>query len=175
MAGVLDRRAVAVRGGYEEFVAGQSARLLNIAYLLTHDWALAEDLVQTALAKTWLAWRRIDGDPNRYVRAVLVNTHNSWWRRRSSRERPTDELPEPAARFDAHAAFDERDAVWQALGRLPKRQRAVVVLRYYDDLPEAEVARVLGCSVGSVKSQASRGLARLRVDPSLRPEGAGDE
>lgn len=171
MVGVLDRRVVPGRTEYEEYVAGRSAGLLRTAYLLTRDWALAEDLLQTALAKAWLAWRRIQGQPDPYVRAVLVNTYASWWRRRWNGETPTERLPEqPAA--DPHAAVDERDALWQALSRLPKRRRAVVVLRYFDDLPEAEVARVLGCTVGTVKSQASRALAQLRIDPSLRPEGS---
>lgn len=169
MVGLLDRRAVPGRTEYEEYVAGRSAGLLRTAYLLTRDWALAEDLLQTALAKAWLAWRRINGQPDPYVRAVLVNTYASWWRRRWNVETPTERLPEqPGA--DQHAAVDERIALWQALGRLPKRRRAVLVLRYFDDLSEVEVARLMGCSVGTVKSQASRGLAQLRIDPSLRPD-----
>jgi RNA polymerase sigma-70 factor (sigma-E family) len=171
MTGVLDRRLVAHRAGYDEYVAARSARLLRTAYLLTRDWALAEDLLQTALAKAWLAWRRIEVDPDRYVRAVLVNTYASWWHRRWTGETPTERLPEHTG-ADPHAGYDERDALWRALGRLPRRQRAVVVLRYFDDLSEAETARVLGCSVGNVKSQASRALAKLRVDESLRPEGS---
>jgi RNA polymerase sigma-70 factor (sigma-E family) len=171
MTGVLDRRVVPGRTEYEEYVAGRSTRLLRTAYLLTRDWALAEDLLQTALAKAWLAWGRIHGEPDPYVRAVLVNTYSSWWRRRWNGETPTERLPERAA-ADPHAAVDEQDALWQALGRLPKRQRAVLVLRYFDDLSEAEVARLLGCAVGTVKSQASRALAKLRIDPSLRPEGS---
>jgi RNA polymerase sigma-70 factor (sigma-E family) len=170
MAGVLERAGpVGQRVGYEEYVAGRSAGLLRTAYLLTHDWGLAEDLLQTALAKVWLAWPRIDGDPDRYVRAVLVNTYSSWWRRRWNAETPTQWPPEVAA-ADPHRPVDEREALWRALGRLPKRQRAVVVLRYYEDLPEGEVARVMGCSVGTVKSQAARALAKLRVDPALREE-----
>jgi RNA polymerase sigma-70 factor (sigma-E family) len=169
MTGVLDRRVVPGRTEYEEYVVGRSAGLLRTAYLLTQDWALAEDLLQTALAKAWLAWRRIQGPPDPYVRAVLVNTYASWWRRRWNGETPTERLPEHQA-ADPHAAVEERDALWRALGRLPKRRRAVLVLRYFDDLPDAEVARVLGCTVGTVRSQANRALAQLRIDPSLRPE-----
>lgn len=167
---VSERGGRSGRVGYDEYVAGRSGQLLRTAYLLTRDWALAEDLLQTALARAWLAWRRIDGDPDGYVRAVLVNTYASWWRRRWNGETPTAQLPEQCA-ADPHAAYDERDAVWQALGRLSRRQRAVVVLRYFEDLPEAEVARVLGCSAGSVKTHLSRALAKLRVDASLQPEG----
>jgi RNA polymerase sigma-70 factor (sigma-E family) len=170
MAEVLERAAPAGRAGYEAYVSGRSGGLLRTAYLLTRDWALAEDLLQTALAKVWLVWRRIDGDPDPYVRAVLVNTYSSWWRRRWNGETPTDEPPE-LVDVDPHARYDEREAIWRALGRLPKRQRAVLVLRYFDDLTEADVARLLNCSVGTVKSQASRALAKLRIDPTLRPEG----
>ena len=157
--------------GFDEFVAGRSARLLRIAYLLTQDWATAEDLVQTSLVKAWSAWKRIDGDPEPYVRRILVNTHAGWWRRRWRGEQPTGELPElPAA--DGHRTVDDREQLWQALRRLPVRQRAVLVLRYFEDLSEAEIADALGCSAGTVKSQASRALAKLRLDESLTAEGA---
>jgi RNA polymerase sigma-70 factor (sigma-E family) len=153
---------------FEAFVAARGDRLLRVAYLLTRDHALAEDLLQTALVRSWRAWRRIDGDPEAYVRRVLVNTYATWWRRRWNGERPTETLPEPdVAGRDPAEGHAERADVWAALGRLPRRQRAVVVLRYYEGLTEAETAEVLGCSVGTVKSQASRALAKLRVDPSL--------
>ena len=151
---------------FEEFVAARSSRLLRTAFLLTRDRGLAEDLLQTALTKSWFAWGRISGDPEPYVRKVLVNTYASSWRRRWNGETPAETLPEVAGR-DAHGDVDERDAMWHALGGLPKRQRAVVVLRHYEDLSEAVVADLLGCSVGTVKSQASKALAKLRVDPSL--------
>ncbi len=115
--------------GFDDFVVARSPRLLRTAYLLTHDWALAEDLLQTALAKAWEAWRRIDGDPEPYVRRILVNTYASWRGRRWTGERPTAELPEPATATDPHAGLDERDRLWQALRRLPRRQRTVLVLR----------------------------------------------
>ena len=156
------------RAEFAGFVAARSQSLLRTAYLLTHDWALAEDLLQTALTKAWFAWGRIDGDPEPYVRKVLVNTYASWWRRKWNGEEPTDELPHlPAA--DVNACIDERDVLWSALGRLPRRQRAVVVLRFYEDLTEVDVAEMLGVSVGTVKSQASKALAKLRVDATLAP------
>ena len=153
------------RPEFDDFVAARSGRLLRTAFLLTRDHALAEDLLQTALTKAWFAWRRIEGDPEPYVRKVLVNTYSSWWRRRWNGEHPTEELPETAHHDEPLAGHD----LWTALGRLPRRQRAVVVLRYVEDLSEAETARLLDCSVGTVKSQASRALAKLRVDPALEP------
>jgi RNA polymerase sigma-70 factor (sigma-E family) len=158
--------------GFEEFVASGSPRLLRTAYLLTHDRAQAEDLLQTALARAWEAWSRIRGNPEPYVRRVLVNAYASAWRRRWRGEVPTADLPERAAPgADPLAELAERDRLWRALGRLPRRMRAVLVLRYYEDLSEAETAEVLGCSVGNVKSQASRGLAKLRVDGTFASEG----
>ena len=154
-----------VRGGdFDEFVAARSGRLLRTAYLLTHDHALAEDLLQTALTRAWSSWSRIEGQPEPYVRKILVNTYASWWRRRWNGEQPTADLPEaPADSTDTDARHD----LWSALARLPRRQRAVVVLRYFDDLTEAETAAALGCSVGTVKSQTSKAFAKLRIDPAL--------
>lgn len=147
---------------FEAFVAARSRRLLRTAYLLTHDHGLAEDLVQTALAKSWFAWSRIEGDPEPYVRKVLVNTYSSWWRRRWTGEHPTEVLPETGAGEPA-----DRTDLWAALERLPRRQRAVIVLRYFEDLTEAETARLLDCTVGTVKSQTSKAFAKLRIDPAL--------
>jgi len=154
---------------FREYVAARSAALLRTAYLLTGNRQDAEDLLQTALAKSYLAWDRIEdkGAADAYVRRVLVNTQNSWWRRRRVDEYPTDELPEPPSGRDATADHDLRGALWAALGRLPKRQRAAVVLRYYEDLTEAETAAVLGISLGTVKSTVSRALAKLRADAGL--------
>ncbi|RIV39958.1 SigE family RNA polymerase sigma factor [Micromonospora radicis] len=157
--------------GFDDFVATRSSRLLRTAFLLTRDWALAEDLLQTALARAWEAWQRIDGDPEPYVRRTIVNTYASWWRRRWRGELPTAELPELAVTADPETGLDDRDQLWRALGRLPRRQRAVLVLRYFEELSELEVAETLGCSVGTVKSQASRALAKLRLDETLAPEG----
>jgi RNA polymerase sigma-70 factor (sigma-E family) len=156
------------RLSFDGFVLGRTDRLLRTAYLLTRDHALAEDLLQTALTKAWTAWHRIEADPEPYVRKILVNTYATWWRRKWTGERPTEVLPETvgANEIDSHA--DRRD-LWTALGRLPRRQRATIVLRYYEGLSEAETAEVLGCTVGTVKSATSRALAKLRVDPALNP------
>jgi len=112
---------------FDEFVAARSRALLRTAYLLTHDHALAEDLLQTSLAKAWFAWRRIDGQPEPYVRRILVNTYASWWRRKWNGEQPTDTLPDTAHPGPADAT--EPTDLWTAMERLPRRMRAVVVLR----------------------------------------------
>lgn len=157
---------------FRSYVAARSPALLRTAYALTGNRADAEDLLQTALAKTYLSWGRIrereavDG----YVRRVMVNTSTSWWRRRRVDERPTDTVPERASGRDAAADVDLHDALWSAMADLPKRQRAMVVLRYYEDLSEAETAAVMGVSVGTVKSATSRALARLRDDSGLRDD-----
>jgi RNA polymerase sigma-70 factor (sigma-E family) len=148
---------------FDAFVVACSPRLVRTAYLLVHDRQLAEDLLQTALTKAWFAWRRIEGNPEPYVRRVMVTTAVSWWRRRWVREVPSDWLPERAA---PGSEAPDQD-LWQALGRLPIRQRAVVVLRFYEDLTEADTADLLGCSVGTVKSQCSRALAKLRIDETV--------
>lgn len=160
-----------VTADFDEFVAARSDALLRTAYLLTHDHDLAEDLVQTALSKAWFHWKRIDGRPEPYVRRILVNTYASWWRRKWRGELPTAELPErPAVGAES---YDAAHDLWTAMARLPRRQRAVVVLRYFEDLSEAETAAVLGCAPGTVKSQASRALAKLRIDPALSTAGDG--
>ncbi|MEU0089645.1 SigE family RNA polymerase sigma factor [Kribbella sp. NPDC006257] len=157
-------RQVTATENFDAFVMARSRKLLRTAYLLTSDHALAEDLVQTALAKAWFAWSRIEGgDPEPYVRKIMVNTYATWWRRRWNGEQPTDELPE----YPAPAQAEEPTDIWRALQRLPRRQRAVVVLRFYEDLSEAETARILGCSAGTVKSQTSKAFAKLRLDPAL--------
>jgi RNA polymerase sigma-70 factor (sigma-E family) len=154
------------RAEFDDFVVGCSPRLLRTAYLLTRDHGMAEDLLQTALTKAWFAWSRIGGDAEPYVRKIIVNTYASWWRRKWNGEHPSDELPESVSNDHAEGASTGHD-LWAALGRLPRRQRAVVVLRYFEDLTEAETARLLDCSVGTVKSQASKALAKLRIDPAL--------
>ena len=157
-------RQVTATENFDAFVMARSRKLLRTAYLLTSDHALAEDLVQTALAKAWFAWSRIEGgDPEPYVRKIMVNTYATWWRRRWNGEQPTDELPE----YAVPAPAEEPTDIWRALQRLPRRQRAVVVLRFYEDLSEAETARILGCSAGTVKSQTSKAFAKLRLDPAL--------
>ncbi|MGC4745619.1 SigE family RNA polymerase sigma factor [Micromonospora sp. DT201] len=148
---------------FREFVAARSAALLRTAYLLSGDWATAEDLLQTALTKTYLAWKRLGGieavEP--YARRVMVNTSTSWWRRRWHGERPTEVLPERAGVDEIEQQLD-RDLLWRHLRELPHRQRAVLVLRYYEDMSEAQTAAMLDISPGTVKSQSSRALATLR-------------
>jgi len=143
--------------------------LLRTAYLLTGNRADAEDLVQSALAKTFLAWHRIEdlGALDGYVRRAIVNTHISWWRRRRLEEYPTDEIPDQAV-ADHAIASDLQEAMRRAIDRLPERMRAAVVLRYYEDMTEAEVAEVLGVSLGTVKSTVSRAVAKLRSDADLQ-------
>jgi RNA polymerase sigma-70 factor (sigma-E family) len=156
------------RAGFDEFVASRSRRLHGTAFLLTRDQHLAEDLVQTALTKAWFAWHRVEGDPEAYVHAIVVRTYLTWWRRKWRQELPTEVMPEPTASGGSTTdQVDARSDLWAALGRLPARQRAVVVLRFYEDLTEAETARVLGTTVGTVKSQTSKALSKLRIDPSL--------
>lgn len=157
----MDKRA---EGEFREFVEARSFALLRTAYVLTGDQHLAEDLVQTALAKLASRWHKVD-EPEAYVRRTLYHDQVSWWRRRArAREELTPGAPDrPTGGSDPVDVVDSRIDIWHALGRLGARQRAVLVLRYFEDLPEREVADVLGCSVGTVRSQASRALARLRV------------
>ena len=155
---------------FSRYVTERSGALLRVAYLLTGNRADAEDLLQTALAKTYLSWHRIQdkGALDGYVRRVLVNTQTSWWRKRRVEEYATDQLPEQPWEDTRPGEFELRSTVWKSLAQLPRRQRAVVVLRYYEDLSEAETAAVMGISVGTVKSTASRALAKLRTDGALR-------
>ena len=158
-----------------EFVAGRRGRLVRTAYLLTGDHGLAEDFVQDALIRAYRNWHRIRkaDQPEAYVRRIVVNLANSWWRRAlRHRTHVAWQLPDRPDDRDAHAAVDRDDALWRALARLPAGMRTVIVLRYYEDLSEAETAAVLGRSTGTVKSQASRGLARMRelLSEETRPE-----
>ena len=152
---------------FDAFVEGRSPALLRSAYLLVQDEGLAEDLLQTALIKAWFAWGRIQ-DPEAYVRRIMVTTSASWWRRRWHRETPTEVHGEPPAGSGDHEPADAQD-LWVAIGHLPRRQRAVVVLRYLEDRSEVETASLMGCSVGTVKSQCSKALANLRRDTALEP------
>jgi RNA polymerase sigma-70 factor (sigma-E family) len=148
---------------FSAYFAARRQRLMRTAYLLTGDHHAAEDLVQTALARVYAAWRRIrrDGSIDAYVRRTLVNAHLGLWRRAWRRlERSTDQVPDEAAPVVERSVLDER--VRDAIRRLAPRQRAVVVLRYYEDLSEADIADALGCSTGTVKSTAARSLVKLR-------------
>ncbi len=154
------------RTSFEEFVLARSGSLLRTALLLTgQNRAEAEDLLQLALERAYRHWARVHaaGDPERYVRRILANASADRWRRLA--RRPEQPLPAGDAgpsTPDLSAEVAERDFLLRALAQLPPRQRAVMVLRYFDDMTEAEIADVLGCSVGTVKSQVARALARLR-------------
>jgi RNA polymerase sigma-70 factor (sigma-E family) len=151
---------------FAEFATARSAALFRAAYLMVGDHGLAEDLLQEALTKTYVAWPRLRdvGNAEAYTRKAITTTAISWWRRKSwQAERPRDDVPEHAARAAEHShEVAERDWLWAELQKLPPRQRAAIVLRYYEDLTEAQTAAALGCSVGTVKSQVSTGLKRLR-------------
>jgi RNA polymerase sigma-70 factor (sigma-E family) len=167
-------RRVPTDAEFTELVHGSWASLYRTAYLLLGDRAEAEDLVQTALAKTYAAWPRVrdlDAAPG-YARTVLHNTAASWFRKKSWRnERPSAVLPEPSYLPD----HSERPTVIGALDQLPPRQRAVIVLRFYEDLTVAQAATALGCSEGTVKSQTHDALARLRdlLGESVVPQTLG--
>jgi len=149
---------------FRTFVAARSASLLWFAHVLTGDRHTAEDVVQIALAKTALGWSRVrrKENPEGYVRRAIVNTHLNAMRRKPWREQPREFMPDDALARRAEEELDDRDAMWAALAGLPPKQRAVLVLRYYEDLSEAYIADVLGCSRGTVKSQAAKGLLHLR-------------
>jgi RNA polymerase sigma-70 factor (sigma-E family) len=162
---------------FEDFVQARGAALLRTAWFLTGDHQKAEDLVQTALAKAWLHWDNIDRDGTgshmAYVRRVMVTTYSGWWHRRWNAEQPYAAPPETALRSSGQGRAEDSDLrrdVLAALARLPRGQRSVVVLRYFEDLTEAQTAEALDCSVGTVKSQTARALAVLRRSPLLADE-----
>jgi RNA polymerase sigma-70 factor (sigma-E family) len=149
---------------FQGFVRSRWPRLVRTAYLLTGDRHLAEDVAQSALAKAYRSWHRVmrSGSPDAYVRRILLSCHKDRFRKRRVPEHLTDVLPDVTAVPDDMARADQRALLAAELARLPKRQRAVVVLRYWEDMSEAEVAQALGCSAGTVKSQAAKALAKLR-------------
>jgi RNA polymerase sigma-70 factor (sigma-E family) len=154
---------------FERYVALRQHALLRTAVLLAGDLPTAEDLLQTALARLYLAWHRVEREEamDAYVRRIMVNQYTTWWRRawrhRETSVDPDDLLP---TQRSAAVAIDvqvvERAALWRVVQLLPPRQRATIVLRFYEDLSEAQTAEVMGCSVGTVKAASSRALARLR-------------
>jgi RNA polymerase sigma-70 factor (sigma-E family) len=155
------------RSGFAEFALARTGALHRAAYLMVGDTQLAQDLVQEALTRTYVAWPRLRDPRNAeaYCRKAITTTAISWFRRKSwNNERPTDELPDTGSGGPPglEVTVAERDAVWRALQELPPRQRAALVLRFYEDLTEAHTAEAMGCAVGTVKSQVSSGLAKLR-------------
>ncbi|RGC66504.1 RNA polymerase sigma-E factor [Micromonospora sp. MW-13] len=150
---------------FEEYVGSRGPALLRLARLLTGDEHRAEDLTQDVLARAYVHWRKIAGAdrPDVYVRRMLVNANNSWWRRRSSRELAVDTFAEQAQRGDLGGEAADRDEMWRLIRALPDRQRAVLALRYYEDLDDATIAQILDCSPVTVRSHAMRALAHLRV------------
>jgi len=149
---IVDRRRDA---DFDEFVQASWSSLFRASYLLMGDHQLAEDLLQTALAKLYVAWPRVSKveHPRSYARTVLTNEAMTWWRRKSSSEVPVSEWPDTAVTGHDDAVA-QAHVVWRALQQLPPQQRAVMVLRYYEDLTEAEIASTLGISTGSVKTHA---------------------
>ena len=152
--------------GYAEFVRDRGPSLARVAFLLTGDRYLAEDLLQAALARAALRWRGIRSNPDAYVRRILYTERVGWWRRRRVAESLSGDVPHAAAPYDPDAV-ERRLLLRQALSKLTARQRAVLVLRFYEDLSEQPTADVLGVAVGTVKSQTRHALARLRA---LAPE-----
>jgi RNA polymerase sigma-70 factor (sigma-E family) len=163
---------------FAAFVRSQARQLQRAAWLLTGDWGTAQDLVQAALTKTWQRWAaiRLPDARGAYARRVLMSTFLSWRRRRRPGEMSFGAVPDRATGHDQESEAAETVAVLAALKQLPPRQRAVVVLRYYDDLTEQAAAQALGCSVGTVKSQHARAMRTLRADADLRAMfSEGDE
>lgn len=166
-----------MRQDFEEYVSARGGRLLRFAYVLCGDRHLAEDLVQDVLARAHRRWGRIEAEqPDAYLRTAIVRAHLSWRRRRASQERVTAEPPERTGpRPDFAQLHAVRDELWQLLATLPRAQRAVLVLRFFEDLGDHRIAEVLGCAPGTVRVHASRGLATLRAGlPAPLPRPTGD-
>jgi RNA polymerase sigma-70 factor (sigma-E family) len=144
----------------EAFIAARGAALVRFAHALSGDRHLAEDLVQDVLVKSHRRWDTIRDNPEGYLRQAVVHELVSWRRRRSSAERPTWPLPDGPGEPDS--GFDDRDEMWAALARLPSRQRAVLVLRFWEGLSDREIAILMSCAEGTVRSLASRATASLR-------------
>jgi RNA polymerase sigma-70 factor (sigma-E family) len=161
---------------FDEYVVTRSGALLRLAYLLTGDGHRAEDLVQDTLERLCRRWSRMTYvvDPHAYARKILLNQHLSWRRKRASSELITADLPERSG-DDETEAVGVRHLLWQHIGALPPRQRAVVVLRYYEDLADADIAEALGVSPVTVRSTAMRALAKLRNHPDLMPATLAEE
>lgn len=153
---------------FDTLLQTRSRPLLRAAYALTSDWAQAEDLLQTALTKTYLRWHTLDDVEagEAYLRRVMFTTYARWWRRKWRGEVPTETLPDQDGN-DPYVDADRREVLRRALATLPRRQRAVLVLRFFEDMTEAQVAETLEVSIGTVKSTTSKALAKLRVRTEL--------
>ncbi|MGW2621983.1 SigE family RNA polymerase sigma factor [Micromonospora taraxaci] len=162
---------------FEEYAFARTSALVRLARLLTDDEHRAEDLVQEVLARAYARWGRISGTdrPDAYVRRMLVNAHHSWWRRRSSREVSVAAVTDGAGAADEATVVAERDALWRLVRELPRSQRTVIVLRYYEDLDDTSIAEILACSAGTVRTHAKRALATLRKrQEALTPARTGE-
>ncbi|MEV6343284.1 SigE family RNA polymerase sigma factor [Actinoplanes sp. NPDC051851] len=159
---IIDRPAAE---DFDEFVRGRGGALLRFAFVLSGDAHLAEDLVQEVLARLHRRWDRITAMENAeaYVRTSIVRQFLSWRRRRAYREAVLAEVPEPPGLADPQQGLASRDQMWRLLRGLPRAQRAVLVLRFYCDLPDDEIAALLGCGKSTVRSQAARALVRMRA------------
>jgi len=156
---------------FDTWVSLRGAGLLRFAYLITRDHGRAEEAVQDALVAAYSRWSRIGAEPDAYVRRCIINADISRWRRFFRRETPVDDTDLLGSTDDDHAvAVTEQDAVWKLCASLPARQRAAVVLRYYEGLPDADIAEILGCSANTVRSQIHRALASLRTTLSSTEE-----
>ncbi|MDH2430880.1 SigE family RNA polymerase sigma factor [Sphaerisporangium sp. TRM90804] len=149
---------------FADFVRHRGEHHLRTAVLLTGNWHTAEDLMQSCLGKLYRAWPRLDTstEPDAYLRRILVNTHRSWWRARWRREIPRAEMPNLPGPGELAEALAVAEDVRNALAKLPARQRTALVLRFFADLPEQEVADLMGCSAGTVKTHTHRGLRAMR-------------
>ena len=159
-----DEVSAGVDSGFEAYVAARGAALVRFATLLTDDDHRAEDLVQEALTKAYLRWSRIrrTDNPDVYLRRLIVNGSRSWWRRRANRETPGLAPAERAAPGNLGDDTAVRDELWRLIVALPDQQRAVVVLRYYEDLDDTTIAQILECTPATVRTHAMRALQRLR-------------
>ena len=157
---------------FADYVRGRGPALQRLAFSLVGDWHRADDVLQAALVRLSRAWPRVSGYEalDAYSRRIVTNEANRWWRRPARREQLSADVT--TGHCDDLGAVDARDELWRLLMTLPKRQRAVVVLRYVEDLSEQETARVLNCTVGTVKSTASKAMARLRFTAELTGDSA---
>jgi RNA polymerase sigma-70 factor (sigma-E family) len=150
---------------FEEYVRARGAGLVRFARLISRDPSIAEDLVQEVLGRVYPRWSKIlrRDDPDVYLRRMLVNANISRWRRRSAREAVGAVAGDPPDRTDVGADVAERDALWRLIVALPDRQRATIVLRYYEDLDDARIGEILGCSASTVRTNAMRAMTKLRA------------